>query len=143
MVSQGYFAVRMKLSRILETALYTPNLEEAEAFYAKLLELEPYHREGQRHVFFKLDEAMLLLFNPETTLGDNQGIPAHGARGQGHLCFQIEEAQIEAWKSRLAELGIPIEVEHTWPNGSKSLYFRDPAGNSIELAPWRIWSRYG
>jgi catechol 2,3-dioxygenase-like lactoylglutathione lyase family enzyme len=97
----------MKLTSILEAALYAPNLDEAEAFFTKLLEREPYHREGGRYV-----------------------------------CFQIEEDQTEAWKSRLAELGIPIEVEHTWPNGTKSLYFRDPAGNSIELAPWRIWNRY-
>jgi catechol 2,3-dioxygenase-like lactoylglutathione lyase family enzyme len=131
----------MKLSRILETALYATNLDEAEAFYTQLLERDPYHREGGRHVFFELDEAMLLLFNPEATSGDNQGIPSHGTHGQGHVCFHIEENQTEAWKSRLAELGIPIEVEHTWPNGTKSLYFRDPAGNSIELAPWRIWNR--
>ncbi len=131
----------MKLCRILETSLYAQNLDQAEDFYTRLLGHEPYQREPQRHVFFKLDEAMLLLFNPETTSGDNEGIPSHGARGQGHVCFRIEEDQMEAWKWRLAGLGIQIEVEHTWPNGSKSLYFRDPAGNSIELAPWRIWNQ--
>jgi catechol 2,3-dioxygenase-like lactoylglutathione lyase family enzyme len=132
----------MKLTSILEAALYAPNLDEAEAFFTKLLEREPYHREVERYVFFKLDQAMLLVFNPEATSCDNQGLPPHGTHGHGHVCFQIEEDQTEAWKSRLAELGIPIEVEHTWPNGTKSLYFRDPAGNSIELAPWRIWNRY-
>jgi catechol 2,3-dioxygenase-like lactoylglutathione lyase family enzyme len=131
----------MKLCRILETSLYAQNLDQAEDFYTRLLGHEPYQREPQRHVFFKLDEAMLLLFNPETTSGGSEGIPSHGARGQGHVCFRIEEDQMEAWKWRLAGLGIPIEVEHTWPNGSKSLYFRDPAGNSIELAPWRIWTQ--
>ena len=132
----------MKLGRILETALYATNLDEAAAFYTRLLEREPYHQEAGRYSFFKLDEAMFLLFNPEATSADNQGIPPHGARGHGHLCFQIEEEQTEAWKSRLAQLGIPIELEHTWPNGARSLYFRDPAGNSLELAPGRIWSRY-
>ena len=94
----GYLGGRMKLSRILETALYAPNLDEAGEFYARLLGHEPYQKEGQRHVFFKLDEAMLLLFNPETTSGDNQGIPSHGARGQGHVCFRIDEDRMEAWK---------------------------------------------
>ena len=130
----------MKLSRLLETALYAPNLDEAAAFYAKLLDRKPHREDVGRYSFFKLDEAMLLLFNPEATSVDNQGIPPHGTRGPGHLCFQIEEEQTGAWKSRLLELGISIEVEHTWPNGAKSLYFRDPAGNSVELAPWKIWS---
>jgi catechol 2,3-dioxygenase-like lactoylglutathione lyase family enzyme len=132
----------MKLSRILETALYAPNLDEAVAFYTRLLEREPYRQESGRYSFFKLDEAMFLLFNPEATSADNQDIPPHGTCGHGHVCFQIEEEETGTWKSRLAELGIPIEVEHTWPSGTKSLYFRDPAGNSVELAPWRIWSRY-
>lgn len=132
----------MRLTHVLETALYAPNLDEAGAFYARLLGHEPYHREPDRYVFFKLKEAMLLLFNPGSCSGDNHGIPPHGARGPGHVCFRIEENEIETWKQRLAGLQIPLESEHVWPNGSTSLYFRDPAGNSIELAPWRIWNRY-
>jgi hypothetical protein len=27
----------------------------------------------------------------------------------------------------------------TWPNGALSIYFRDPAGNSIELVTPNIW----
>ena len=26
-----------------------------------------------------------------------------------------------------------------WPNGARSLYFRDPAGNSVEIAEPRLW----
>jgi len=134
----------MKLTHVLETALYAVNLDEAEAFYTKLLGVTPYHRMPGRFVFYKLDQAMFLLFNPEATSVDNNGIPPHGARGHGHACFRIGEGDEErtAWKQRLAELQIPLEMECPWPNGTVSLYFRDPAGNSIELAPWGIWSRY-
>jgi catechol 2,3-dioxygenase-like lactoylglutathione lyase family enzyme len=131
----------MKLSRILETVLYATNLAEVETFYTKLLEREPYDQVSGRYLFYKLDEEMLLLFNPEATSTDNQGIPTHGTYGRGHVCFRIEEDQLEAWKSRLAGLRVALELEHMWPNGTKSLYFRDPAGNSIELASWRIWNR--
>ena len=136
------FKIMLKLSHVLETALYAMNLEAAEVFYTKLLNQAPYHQETGRFVFYKLDGSMFLLFNSETTSGDNQGIPSHGATGPGHACFRIEEPERESWKQRLAELRIPIEMEHVWPNGTVSLYFRDPAGNSIELAPWSIWSRY-
>ena len=132
----------MKLNHVLETSLHAIDLEEAEAFYTKLLGRDPYRREAGRFVFYKLDEAMFLLFNPDATSGDNHGIPPHGTHGSGHACFRIEENEMDAWKARLAELGIPLESEHRWSNGAASLYFRDPAGNSLELAPWRIWDRY-
>jgi catechol 2,3-dioxygenase-like lactoylglutathione lyase family enzyme len=35
--------------------------------------------------------------------------------------------------------GISIEAEIRWPRGGASVYVRDPAGNSVELAPARIW----
>jgi catechol 2,3-dioxygenase-like lactoylglutathione lyase family enzyme len=35
--------------------------------------------------------------------------------------------------------GIEIEADFRWPNGARSLYFRDPAGNSVELADPAIW----
>ncbi|CAN5648579.1 VOC family protein [soil metagenome] len=131
----------MKLTRILETSLHATDLEAAESFYTKLLGCEPQQKMVGRFVFYKLEAAMFLLFNPAATSGDNHGIPPHGTRGAGHLCFRIGENEVEAWKARLGELGIPLEAEHIWSNGTVSLYFRDPEGNSLELAPWKIWER--
>jgi catechol-2,3-dioxygenase len=41
--------------------------------------------------------------------------------------------------------GIAIEHEQRWPQGTYSLYFRDPAGNSVELIDNRhypqLWER--
>jgi predicted enzyme related to lactoylglutathione lyase len=34
---------------------------------------------------------------------------------------------------------VAIEKIVDWPGGGRSLYFRDPAGNSLELATPRIW----
>jgi catechol 2,3-dioxygenase-like lactoylglutathione lyase family enzyme len=30
-------------------------------------------------------------------------------------------------------------VEFDWPNGAHSMYFRDPAGNSLEIAERALW----
>ena len=49
---------------ILETAIYAPDLDAAEAFYGTLLGLERVTRAGNRHVFFRLERSMLLIFNP-------------------------------------------------------------------------------
>jgi len=34
---------------------------------------------------------------------------------------------------------VPIESELSWPQGGQSLYVRDPAGNSVELATRSTW----
>jgi hypothetical protein len=39
--------------------------------------------------------------------------------------------------------GVAIEKEIDWQEGGASLYLRDPAGNSIELAPPTIWGGLG
>ncbi len=130
---------------VLETAVYVDDLDAAEAFYDRVIGLEKVRREGDRHVFYRCGPAMLLIFNPAMTevpgSDDDLPIPPHGARGPGHLCFAAEPDGIEAWRGRLARDGVAIESEIAWPKGGRSLYFRDPAGNSLEIAEAALWSR--
>ena len=42
-------------------------------------------------------------------------------------------------RERLQQEGVAIESEVTWPGGGRSIYFRDPAGNSLEFAMAGIW----
>ncbi len=62
-------------------------------------------------------------------------------RATGHIAFVIDESEIEPWRKRLQEAGVAIESEVDWPEGGRSLYFRDPAGNSVELAPPTLWRK--
>ncbi len=55
------------------------------------------------------------------------------------MAFAIPEADVEAWRARLATSGVAVEAEIRWPGGGHSLYLRDPAGNSVELATPRLW----
>src|SRR5439155_10606919 len=89
-------------------------------------------------------QGMFLVFNPdvtctETTHISGTAVPLHGARGQGHMAFTVWEAELPAWRMRLADAAVAIETEIVWPGGGHSIYFRDPAGNSIELATPRLW----
>jgi catechol 2,3-dioxygenase-like lactoylglutathione lyase family enzyme len=130
-------------TQILETALYAADLDAAEAFYEKTLGLEKITRAGNRHVFFRCGPGVLLLFNPtETALPyqqDQLPIPPHGAHGPGHLCFRATSEEIDEWAARLTAAGVEIESVVEWPAGGRSIYFRDPAGNSLEFAEARIW----
>jgi catechol 2,3-dioxygenase-like lactoylglutathione lyase family enzyme len=129
---------------ILESALYVGDLDAAEAFYRDVLGLAPITRVEGRHAFFRCGEGVLLLFNAAATEippapDARLPVPPHGARGPGHLCFAANAQEIESWRERLSRHGIAIEADFEWPNGGRSIYFRDPSGNSLEFAEPRIW----
>lgn len=128
----------MEIKGILETSLYANNLKAAENFYRTLPGLQFVSKETNRHLFFRCGESMLLIFNPLSTSPGNE-IPAHGSSGPGHVAFSINPGSTTLWKRFFSENSIEIESEVTWPNGSVSLYFRDPAGNSLELVSPDIW----
>jgi catechol 2,3-dioxygenase-like lactoylglutathione lyase family enzyme len=70
----------MKFNRIVETCIYTSNLEEMKRFYINYLGLDLVSEEKGRHVFLKAGKSMLLIFNPENTLNNSNSIfPKHGA----------------------------------------------------------------
>ena len=126
--------------RILEAVLYATDLDAAEHFYETALGLEKITRRANRHVFFWCDGAVLLVFNPvETRRTDQAPEFIHGTDGKGHVCLAATRTQLAAWKDRFSEFGVEIEAEVVWPNGAKSIYVRDPAGNSIEFAEPRLW----
>lgn len=129
----------MRISRVLESCLYAEPLERCAAFYEQVLGLEAFARAEGRHVFFRAGAGVFLLFHPDATARPQGELPAHGAHGPGHLAFAVAEAELGAWRERLQAAGVAIEAETEWPGGGRSLYFRDPAGNSVELAPPGIW----
>ncbi len=131
------------LAGVLETALYADDLDAIEVFYGGILGLQKISRGGNRHVFYRCGPGVLLIFNSEETVKPHEPgalpVPPHGAKGQGHVCFRVDGNEIEAMAERLKAAGVDIEADFHWPNGGRSIYFRDPAGNSLECAEPRIW----
>jgi catechol 2,3-dioxygenase-like lactoylglutathione lyase family enzyme len=131
---------------ILETSLYTRDLDAAVAFYGGVLGLELIARAPERHIFYRCGNAVLLVFNPdhtslEQTTVNGARIPLHGARGEGHVAFRVAEQQFDACREHLVRHGVAIESEVRWPHGGRSLYVRDPARNSVEFATPDLWER--
>jgi catechol 2,3-dioxygenase-like lactoylglutathione lyase family enzyme len=129
----------MNVDRILETCLYVDDLSRAERFYSDVMGLKLESRQEGRHVFFHCGQQMLLLFNPLASRESNDHFPPHGAFGPGHVAFAVREPELPAWTARLEQQGVAIEKTIDWPGGGRSVYFRDPAGNSVELATPKIW----
>ena len=133
----------MRASAVLESALYVTDLDAAEVFYRDVLGLEPAGKVENRHAFFRCGQSIVLLFNAQATEIPSKNpalpVPVHGATGEGHLCFRAGADELGAWVQHLSAKGIEIEADFIWPKGGRSIYVRDPSGNSIEFAEARIW----
>ena len=127
----------MKAERIFETSIYASDLAAAEQFYREVLGLELISS-MERGVIFKCGDGVLLVFDPERTRNDQSLAPPHGADGAGHIAFAVPESEHAAWRAHLHDCGVEIEREVKRAAG-RSIYFRDPAGNSVELAPPTLW----
>lgn len=133
----------------LESALYAADLDAATAFWEGVIGLKAFQRVPDRHVFFRVSDSpqpqVLLVFNPAATAKPpspraNLPVPPHGATGAGHFCLAVPPDSLDDWRGHLTRHRIAIEADFRWPNGARSIYLRDPAGNSIELADPAIWA---
>lgn len=129
---------------VLETSLYVADLDRSVAFYENVLGLRRVNDgyfEGGRGAALQVGSgaSVLLLFRADITrLGGI--LPAHGTVGAGHVAFRIEPHESDTWLQHLREHGVAIEKEFAFGNASPSIYFRDPDGNSLELAVASIWA---
>jgi catechol 2,3-dioxygenase-like lactoylglutathione lyase family enzyme len=126
------------IEHLVEAAIYADDLDQAAAFYADVLGLEVLTKKPGRHVFFRVGDSVLLVFRSEVTLAGGF-LPPHGTEGPSHFALGIPTQSMEQWRKHLADRGIDVEKEVEWPGGGQSLYFRDPAGNSVELVTRGLW----
>jgi catechol 2,3-dioxygenase-like lactoylglutathione lyase family enzyme len=130
--------VALEILQLVEAAVYVDDLDRAERFYTDVIGLERVAREPGRHVFFRAGQSMLLVFLDEKTRQAGP-MPAHGASGPGHFALGVAADSLSDWRRQLESHGVTIEKEIDWPRGGKSIYFRDPAGNSVELITSGCW----
>jgi len=136
------------INGVVETILYSDDLERATWFYRDVLGLTPMKGDGER--FQALDSGanrVLLLFKRGGTLTaqpvpSGGVIPPHDGHGPLHLAFAINAADYERWGVRLQERGVTVESETQWERGGRSIYFRDPDHHLVELVTPGIWPNY-
>jgi catechol 2,3-dioxygenase-like lactoylglutathione lyase family enzyme len=129
---------------VLETSLYVTDLDRAIAFYCDVLGLRQIpdgYFSRVRGAALQVGSApsVLLLFDANVTRRSGT-FPAHGTTGAGHVAFRVDPDEIPFWRRRLQDCGVSIEEEIPFRGQPPSLYFRDPDGNSLELAVSSIWS---
>jgi catechol 2,3-dioxygenase-like lactoylglutathione lyase family enzyme len=139
--------MNFRVHGVLETSLYVADLDRALEFYRNVLGLRqiPHtHFAGGRGAALQVGPgpSVLLLFRAEITRQDSR-LPAHGTTGAGHVAFRVEPGELAGWRERFREHGITIERELAFGDNPPSIYFRDPDGNSLELAVSTIWALEG
>lgn len=133
----------MKFEKIIETCIYSTDLNIMKDFYVNYLGLDLVSEKEGRHVFLKAGKSMLLIFNPENTMVSTNSIfPVHGTitpPSSIHFALEIEQVDYEVARNILIQNGISIEKEMSWGSGGKSIYFRDPVGNLVEFVTKGQW----
>lgn len=129
------------LAGVLETCVYhaASETEAIEAFYVGALGLRVVSR-WKGALAMRVGAGVLLAFERESLAERDGPIADHGAEGGGHVCLLAAGAAgYEAWRERIPALGIDVTHEHEWDGGRRSFYFRDPAGNLLEIADGDLW----
>jgi catechol 2,3-dioxygenase-like lactoylglutathione lyase family enzyme len=127
---------------VYETVLYAADVAAAAAFYSDVLGLRLVDGPDELAAAFRLDDGgVLLIFDASRSSLPNRPVPSHGASGAGHVAFSVEDGTLDAWGEALRERGVEIELERGWNADGRSIYVRDPAGNSVELVGGELWPR--
>jgi catechol 2,3-dioxygenase-like lactoylglutathione lyase family enzyme len=135
-----------RIHGIVETCISASDLSRSVRFYQDVLGLRLLERLDHLCAFAAGKHQVFLIFlrgaMVEPVLMPGGLIPAHDSRGQAHFAFSISKEDFPAWEKHLTAMGIPIESKVDWPAGGKSLYFRDPDDNLVEVATPGIWEVY-
>ena len=119
-----------------EIALRVNDLDEMQRFYEEVIGLKLMRR-FEKSAFFHIADGyaghtqILALFDRSDRPG-YAGVNAEHSTID-HIAFTIGLADYETEKQRLHNLGMQVRTdEHAWVRW-RSLYVKDPEGNSIEL----------
>ena len=123
---------------VLETALYVADLDRSAAFYQRVLGFPLASEPIDRLCALSITcDQVLLLFKKggsvQPTVLPYGIIPPTDGDGSLHVAFWIPPSDFERWQDRLRASGVGVESLVNWPQGGRSIYFRDPDDHVIEL----------
>lgn len=122
---------------VLETSLYVNDLKKSVEFYQQLFGFKNLGS-GKRMATLRICEnQVLLLFkrggSVKPTKTSYGTIPPTDGAGNLHLAFGVYKSELPEWEDKLRIMNVAIESSLDWPEGGRSIYFRDPDGHLLEL----------
>jgi len=116
---------------LINTCLITNDVKALTAFYAQVLQIEP-RKSGDDYVEFPTKVGTLALF---AASAQEKYIPGSATAGQNHssiLEFRVGNVDEEYVRLRPIVKSW-VKGPTTQPWGTRSIYFRDPDGNLVNL----------
>lgn len=112
------------------TIVFARNMPAMRAFYAEKLEF-PIQRElGPQWIEFRVGSAVLALTERGMMFNDP---PAPAGALSLQLAFRIAPAEMATVRELLAGKGVAVSDIVDQPWGHRTLFFRDPDGNVLEI----------
>ncbi len=129
-----------ELQGVLEVSLYydESHTEAIHRLYEKTLGLRRV-ASWSDGTALRLGSGVVLLFCRQRLADRDEPISDHGSHGPGHVCFTAPPGAYEEWRQRVED-GPGVVHDEKWPKGGRSFYFRDPAGNLLEIADGDLWA---
>jgi catechol 2,3-dioxygenase-like lactoylglutathione lyase family enzyme len=131
---------------VVETCLYVADVARSRDFYVKHFGFEPLGGNDRIQPLAVKPGQVLILFRrggtPNPIPVGNGFIPPHDGNGEQHFAFGVHQDAFEDWKAHLERLDVTIESVVDWPQGGRSLYFRDPDRLLVELVTPGVWRNY-
>ena len=126
----------IRLARLDHFVLTVASVEEAAQFYARVLGFKV-DRTREGRVCLRSGDLRINLHD-EDHAPQRRAADAHP--GAADFCYEVE-GPLQAVIDHLADCGVGIEAGPVTRNGSKgemkSVYFRDPDGDLVELSVYR------
>lgn len=122
-----------KIVKFTHACLITRRLETLRDFYREVLQVEPKVYQ-EDYLEFPLEGAILSLYQQESLDKKVPGAMQAGVNKSVMLEFQV--ADVDQEYARLKQSNLPIDwvmAPTTFPWGNRSIYFRDPEGNMVNL----------
>jgi catechol-2,3-dioxygenase len=122
-----------KTVKFTHACLITQRLGTLRDFYREVLQVEPKVYQDD-YLEFPLEGAILSLYQQESLDQTVPGAMQAGVNKSVMLEFQVGDVDQEY--ARLKQSNLPIDwvmSPTTFPWGNRSIYFRDPEGNMINL----------
>lgn len=119
------------IKAISYTVVIVRDMAAMRDFYEQVLGFSLTRALSENWLEYKIGSTILALSAPGFTANDLQTPQGNGAM---QLAFEVDVASVDACAAELTDNGIPILAPPTnQPFGHRTLFFRDPDGNLIEI----------
>jgi len=122
-----------KTVKLTHACIITQRLEAMRDFYREVLQVEPKVYQDD-YLEFPTEGAILSLYKQESLDKTVPGAMQAGVNKSVMLEFQVADVDQEYARLKRAALAIDwVMAPTTFPWGNRSIYFRDPEGNMVNL----------